>query len=175
MEIIQVKKKICMLGHFGVGKTSLTERFVYNRFEEKYLTTIGVKISQKLLPPVYCKSKEKKIQYEFLIWDIASLDKFDVMVKNYYLGAAGALAICDLTRIETSEALLDISQKFLEISPNSKLLFIGNKVDIADDAHLERKRLQEMAEQFHSDFLFTSAKTGEQVEAAFLRLAEQLY
>lgn len=163
-----------MLGHFGVGKTSLTERFVYNRFEEKYLTTIGVKISQKLLPPVYCKAKQKKVQYEFLIWDIASLDKFDVMVKNYYLGAAGALAICDLTRIETSEALIDITEKFLEISPDSKLVFIGNKIDIADNAHTERKRLTEIAKQFHSDCLFTSAKTGEQVETAFLQLADQL-
>lgn len=163
-----------MLGYFGVGKTSLTERFVYNRFEEKYLTTIGVKVSQKLLPPVYCKSKEKKIQYEFLIWDIASLDKFDSMIKNYYVGAAGALAIGDLTRIETSEALIDICQKFLDISPTGKLLFIGNKIDIAKDSFPEHKRLQEIADQFGSDFLFTSAKTGEQVETAFLKLAEKL-
>ncbi len=157
-----------------MGKTSLTERFVYNRFEEKYLTTIGVKISQKLLPPLLSRGKEKKIQYEFLIWDIASLDKFDTIVKNYYSGAAGALAICDLTRIETSETLIDISQNFLEINPDSKLIFVGNKVDIAEDALLERKRLQEIAEQFNSDFLCTSAKTGEMVESAFLRLAEKL-
>jgi len=174
MEIIQLKKKICMLGQFGVGKTSLSERFVYNRFDEKYLTTIGVKVSQKILPPFTLADGRKKIQYDFLIWDIAGMDKFDSMIKNYYAGSAGVLAIGDLTRMETVESLIEIVQKFLSVSPLAKLLFIGNKVDIVQDVKIERKKVQKVADHFQSEFLFTSAKTGELVEEAFLKLAKIL-
>ena len=103
-----VKKKICLLGSFAVGKTSLIERFVYNRYDEKYLTTIGVKISQKVLAPIDDPQGGRMIQHTFLIWDIAGLEKFDKVVKNYFRGAAGALAVADLTRPE-SPAVMPIT------------------------------------------------------------------
>ena len=83
-----IKKKICLLGPFAVGKTCLVERFVYDRFDERYLTTIGVKISQKLLSPVEDPKSGQHIQYSFLVWDIAGMDKFDGVVENYYRGSA---------------------------------------------------------------------------------------
>ena len=76
-ETFLIKKKICLLGAFAVGKTSLVERFVYDRFDEKYLTTIGEKISQKLLPPVQDTRSGQLCQHNVLIWDIAGLEKFD--------------------------------------------------------------------------------------------------
>ena len=84
---ITIKKKICLLGSFAVGKTSLIDRFVNNQFEEKYLTTIGVKISQKILPPVQDEQRQRNIQHTFLIWDIAGLEKFDHVTDNYLRGA----------------------------------------------------------------------------------------
>ena len=96
-----IKKKVCLLGSFAVGKTSLVERFVHNRFDEKYLTTIGVKISQKALPPIESKRDRQMIQHTFLIWDIAGLEKFDSVEMSYFRGAAGALVVADLTRPET--------------------------------------------------------------------------
>ena len=174
MDIIRLKKKICMLGQFGVGKTSLTNRFVHNRFEEKYLTTIGVKVCQKTLPPLTAGRGHRNIQYDFLIWDIAGIEKFDMMIKNYYQGAAGALAVADLTRMETVEALQEIVEKFITVVPAAKLIFLGNKIDLSEPGQTGRKKIQKLADNFAGEFLFTSAKTGEKVEEAFLKLAEKV-
>jgi GTPase SAR1 family protein len=83
------KLKICLLGTFGVGKTSLVQRFVNDRFSEKYLTTVGLTLSQKMMPPVRHEAADKSIQHMFLIWDIAGIEKYDSMVLNYFRGASG--------------------------------------------------------------------------------------
>ena len=114
-----VKKKVCLLGSFAVGKTSLSERFVYNRFDEKYLTTIGVKISQKILPPFQDPRSGQFIQHNFLIWDIAGLGKFGKVALNYFRGAAGALTVADLTRPETIGDLSEFCKKFRSVCPDS--------------------------------------------------------
>jgi small GTP-binding protein len=124
------KKKICMVGSFGVGKTSLVEKFVYNRFDDKYLSTLGVKVSQKLLPPVHHPHIDLPRQFMFLLWDIAGIDKFDTITKNYYRGAAGALAVADLTRPETIKNLTEYFEKFLTLNPEGKLIILGNKDDL---------------------------------------------
>ena len=113
-----IKKKICLLGSFAVGKTSLVERFVHDRFEDKYLTTVGVKISTKLMPPVESPGSGRFIQHTFLIWDIAGLEKFDRVALNYFRGGAGALAVADLTVPETIDRLHEFCEKFISVSDN---------------------------------------------------------
>lgn len=169
-----LKKKICLLGSFGVGKTSLIERFVHNRFEEKYLTTLGVRISQKILPPVKNSGDGLPKQYYLLIWDIAGLEKFDSVVKNYFRGAAGALAVADLTRPETFEGLLQNVNRFLKINPEAKIGVLGNKVDLLPTKESIPIHLKEIAQGLNTEALSASAKTGENVEAAFLSLAKML-
>ena len=159
---------------FAVGKTSLVERFVYDRFDEKYLTTIGVKISQKLLSPVEAPKSGQHIQYTFLVWDIAGMDKFDGVVENYYRGSAGALAIADLIRPETIGQLHDICDRFLSVSPGAQLLILGNKLDVFEQEGETVSLLRNTAAAFSTDFLYTSAKTGEKVEEAFLTLAKKM-
>ena len=163
-----------MIGSFGVGKTSLIERFVYDRFDERYLTTIGVKISQKLLAPIPHPKGGRLIQFVFLIWDIAGMEKFDAVVENYYRGAAGALAVADLSRPETIVNLQDICAKFLTVSPQAQLLMLGNKMDIFQQDPQKLTQLKETAAAFSTEYLLTSAKTGEQVEQAFDLLAQKL-
>jgi len=169
-----IKKKICLLGSFAVGKTSLIERFVHNRFGEQYLTTIGVKISQKIFPPIQHPESGQFIQYTFLIWDIAGMDKFDGVVENYYRGAAGALAVTDLTRPESIRHLQDICNRFYSVSPGAKLLILGNKLDIfqQDKKHIDL--LKKTASQYLTEYMLTSAKTGERVEEAFMTLAKKI-
>jgi GTPase SAR1 family protein len=169
-----IKKKICLLGSFAVGKTSLVERFVYNRFDEKYLTTIGVKVSQKILPPVRNPKGGKLIQFNFLIWDIERVEKFDTVVMNYYRGAAGALAVADMTRPETISGLQRIADKFYSVSPTAQLLILGNKLDIFQQDNKTLTLLSNTASNFSTEYLLTSAKTGELVEEAFLKLAERI-
>lgn len=168
------KKKICLLGPFAVGKTSIVERFVYSRFDDKYLTTLGVKVSQKLMPPLRPAESNRFIQFTFLIWDIAGMEKFDAIVKNYYRGAAGALAVADLTRPETAPLLQNICDKFLSVNPSAPILILGNKLDIFDEDKQTIHLLEETASRFSTEYVLTSAKTGAQVEAAFLKLAEKM-
>ncbi len=157
-----------------MGKTSLVERFVYNRFEEKYLTTIGVRVSQKILPPMRNPESKQLTQFNFLIWDIERMAKFDTVVKNYYRGAAGALAVVDLTRPETIPDLQEIGDKFHSVSPTAQLVVLGNKLDIFQQDTKALTLLEKTASQFSSEYLLTSAKTGERVEEAFLTLARKI-
>lgn len=166
-----LKKKICLLGSFAVGKTSLIERFVYDRFDEKYLTTIGVKISQKLLPPIQDPESGEMFQHLFLIWDIAGLDKFDKVTRSYLRGASGAIAVTDLTRPDTIDGLTETCDEFLSLNPDAKLFIVGNKLDIFEDNQKTVNELRETAESFSTHYIVTSAKTGEQVENAFLKLS----
>ena len=169
-----VKKKICLLGAFAVGKTSLTERFVYGRFEEKYLTTVGVKISQKMVPPIQAPGGGRTVQHVLLIWDIAGLEKFDHVTDNYFRGAAGALAVADLTRPETIEDLKRFSTRFRSVNPGAKLVLIGNKLDLFDDDRGTLARLEKLAREYATGFILTSAKSGARVEEAFLELSRKI-
>ncbi len=169
-----VKKKICLLGSFSVGKTSLVERFVHNRFAEKYLTTVGVKISQKLMPPTEVTHSGQLIQHTFLIWDIAGLEKFNSVTMNYFRGAAAALAVADLTNPETIDRLSEFCDKFLSVCPRARLIILGNKLDLFQEEKQTLSALADMAGRFNSDYLLTSAKTGHQVENAFEALSKKL-
>ena len=169
-----IKRKICLLGSFAVGKTSLIERFVYNRFDEKYLTTIGVKISQKILPPVQDPRSGQFIQHTFLIWDIAGLGKFDKVALNYFRGAAGALAVADLTRPETIGDIEEFCEKFRSVCPASILVILGNKSDIFQQDEKTLLELKKTAAHYSTELLLTSAKTGQHVQDAFLILSQKM-
>lgn len=169
-----IKKKICLLGSFAVGKTSLVERFVHNRFDERYLTTIGVKISQKLLPPSAEIASGSLIQHTFLIWDIAGLEKFDSVNMHYFRGAAGALAVADLTRPDTISDLYGLCQKFQQVNPQALFQVIGNKADLFEDDSKVGSELLKVATTYSGQVSITSAKTGENVEKAFLSLSHRM-
>ena len=151
MTTVLINKKICLLGVFGVGKTSLINRFVYDRFDDSYWSTIGVKISQKILPPFQQHRSGQMIQHTFLIWDIAGLDKFDRVALNYFRGAAGALAVADLTRPETIDDLNAYCQKFLSVNPGATLVVLGNKLDIFQRDTNTLQELQKAAVDFSTE------------------------
>lgn len=161
----QLQKKICLLGTFGVGKTSLVRRFVENYFEDKYLSTIGVNVSRKRVvtaaQPV-----------DLLIWDIANTDEQGVFTQSYFRGAHGALVVHDLTRPESLQRLADYCEIFLQIAPRAHLVFAGNKTDLIEPARVLPEQFQQTLARYSAPHFFTSAKTGEQVETAFHALAE---
>lgn len=169
-----IKRKICLLGTFGVGKSSLVQRFVNNRFSDKYLTTVGISISQKLMPPVHCGQNGNTVQHTFLIWDIAGLEKFDQVVMNYFRGASGALTVGDLTRPETADSLATIANKFLSVNPKAAMVTIGNKLDLTRNRSRTLSGFKQLATDFGSELILTSAKTGERVEDAFNLLSQKI-
>ena len=169
-----VKRKICLLGAFAVGKTSLVQRFVNDRFSDKYLTTVGISVSQKRMPPIRSGPSDDVLQHDFLIWDIAGLEKFDPMVMNYFRGASGALAVGDVTRADTAIELKTICNKFLSINPKAALVTIGNKIDLSPDGGDPAAELKQLASEYGSELILSSAKTGERVSEAFQLLSRKI-
>lgn len=160
-----LQKKICLLGTFGVGKTSLVRRFVENHFDDKYLSTIGVKVSRKRLTAA-------SRQVDLLVWDIANTEELGALAQNYFRGAHGALVVHDVTRPESAQRVADYCEMFLTIAPRARLVFAGNKSDLIDPAAFLPENIQQQLGRFSAPHFFTSAKTGEQVEQAFYALAE---
>jgi small GTP-binding protein len=171
MENQIIKKKICLLGLYSVGKTSMVRQFVFNKFEDKYLSTIGVHISKKKLN---IDIREDIQAIEFFIWDIANIDKFDNVVNNYFRGAHGAVIVTDVTRPRTIENIKEFSDKFLEINPKAKIIFVGNKIDLVDELKFDKESYISSVCDISYNLLFTSAKTGENIEEVFIKLGEQI-
>ncbi len=170
MENVEIKKKICLLGSYGVGKTSMVRQFVYNKFEEKYLSTIGVHISKKLIHVNSTKSSELNL----FIWDIANIEKFDSVVNNYMRGAHGAIIVADVTRLNTVESMNEFAENFLRINPNSKLVFVINKFDLSTQTNFSEEEYLNKINHNKVELFFTSAKTGENIEEVFKVLSEKM-
>lgn len=160
-----VQKKICMLGDFAVGKTSLVRRYVEGRFDERYLSSIGVKVNRRVVqlpqsPPMH-----------LLIWDLAGGEDFNGPQSNYLYGAAGALLVCDLTRENTLAALENYAARLRLLNTKSALLIAGNKSDLENQIQVTEQRLANFSLSISASWFTTSAKTGEGVETAFINLA----
>jgi len=165
MKILQ--KKICILGDFAVGKTSLVARFVNNEFSDKYLTTVGVKMDTKLV------NVNDNLKIKLIIWDIAGENTFKKISQTYLRGSAGFLLVIDGTRLTTLEAALDIKQNILALLGNIPFVVLINKIDLTeqweiDDEQIARLNLEE------KQIFFTSAKSGKHVEDAFSILSNYL-
>ncbi|MDQ7091854.1 MAG: Rab family GTPase [Methylococcales bacterium] len=165
MKILQ--KKICVLGDFGVGKTSLVGRFVKNEFSEKYLTTVGVKMDTKLV------TLNDALKVKLIIWDIAGENAFKKISQTYLRGAAGFLLVIDGTRLSTLEAALDIKHNILQLLGDIPFVALINKVDIKEQWEINNEHLSRLNAD-ETQIFFTSAKSGEQVEEAFNLLSNAL-
>ena len=158
-----IKKKICTLGVFAVGKTSLVQRFVKSMFSEKYLTTVGVKIDKKTI-----EVKGKIV--ELMLWDLQGEDEFQKLNATYLRGASGYFLVVDVTRASTLDGALRLKEKVDDTLGNVPFLVLLNKVDLFDQWELDHTKLKEL-EDAGWPIMKTSAKTGKGVEDAFLALA----
>lgn len=155
-------KKIVLLGHFGVGKTSLLRRYVDSQFSEDYLVTVGVHVKKKVV-------QIDDDEITLVIWDIEGNTSLEKARISYLLGAHGFIYVFDLTRPETF-AHLTTESSFLESNfPNIPVQFVGNKMDLVEGTN----RMSFFETPEFSNCLFTSAKTGAQVEQLFYQLAQR--
>lgn len=172
MQIVEISKKICMLGSFGVGKTSLVRQFVFREFQENYFSTIGVQMTQKILPPFENTFGKRTEQLKLILWDLAHVEKFDSVVKNYFRGAHGAIVVFDLTRPQSFKNTNIFLKPFIETNPDSKIIIVGNKIDLTKKENIDTAHFEKFTEKYKTDYLFTSARTGENVEELFLKLGK---
>ena len=154
-----LQNKICMLGGFGVGKTSLVSRFVSSIYSDRYLTTVGVKIDKK---KVSLDSGEMTL----MLWDIYGQDDFQKVQHSQLRGMAGYLLVIDGTRRATLETALELQRLATEVAGNVPFVIVINKSDLAAEWEIDDVAAYKMADRGWR-VLRGSAKTGEGVEDAF--------
>ncbi len=161
-----IQKKICMLGSFGVGKTSLVGRFVQGIFSAKYLSTVGVKIDKKEI-----KVGDQDVL--LLLWDLAGEDSRTQVQTSYLRGAHGYFLVCDGTWAESLITAKSVHKRAIEAVGNIPFVLVINKSDLWDKFQITQPEL----EQLEADgwkIKLTSAKTGDGVEEMFALLMEEV-
>jgi small GTP-binding protein len=161
------KFKICMLGEGTVGKTSLVHRFIENKFQEDYKATLGVNILQKHL-----EIEGNSVSVN--IWDLGGQDTFENLRKLYLEGSKGALVIFDLTNRESFEKLGAWIQDFRANQEEKPFCLIGNKADLKGQVVVTEEEARLLAKEHGVNLIITSAKTGENVEKAFINLCKEV-
>lgn len=169
--IAKFNKKVCILGDFSVGKTSLIRRFIKGIFSDKYLSTIGVKVDRKVAVVPY---QGGNAELTMIVWDLAGSEKFTQARANYLRGAAGAIIVCDLTRAVTLENVPGYINDLRQLSPTAKLLLAVNKCDLIEERQIAFPQVEAVANRFKLPFFLTSAKTGTAVELMFQHLGQKL-
>ena len=158
-----IQKKIALLGAAGVGKTSLVRRFVHSLFDEKYLTTIGVKVDKKLV-------RAGGADVMLMIWDIAGAEEHFTVPSGYVRGAAGYLLVIDGTRPDTAAAAERIVEQIDRDLGQLPFVLALNKSDLADAWSLSDDDIATLRSRSLA-VLRSSARTGDGVDDAFERLS----
>lgn len=157
-------RKICILGDFAVGKTSLVQRFIKDQFSDKYLTTLGVKVDTKEV------TLDQGRGLKLAIWDVAGTDTPTQLFLRYTRGASGYLLVADRTRPETLEACVALRDAVAGAVRPLPYVFLANKSDLGEQCRLQSSEARgQLSDAL--DWLETSALTGDGVEQAFRRLA----
>ena len=173
-ETRRMKTKVCLVGEAAVGKTSLVRRYVLDQFEDKYITTLGAKVSKKELA-FDLPDKDVRVQMDMTIWDIMGEKGFRELLKDaYFYGANGILAVADLTRRKTLDELDDWVDGVMRVCGRVPTVIAVNKADLVNQAQFDEKQVDQFAKAFDSQYVYTSAKTGQNVEEGFRLLGEAI-
>ena len=161
-----IKKKICMIGAFAVGKTSLVQRFVSSIFTDKYLTTVGVKIDKKTITingqPI-----------DLVLWDIHGEDEFQKVRTSYLRGASGYFLVVDGTRRATLDTAMALYKRASEAIGDVPFICLLNKSDLSHEWEVDQTALKAFS-GMEWPVINTSAKDGHGVEEAFLTLTQKM-
>ena len=165
------KLKVGLVGDPMVGKTSLIRRFVLDQFDDRYVKTIGAKVSKKeMLIPL---PGRKRMRVIMMVWDIIGKRNIaDLYMESHFKGMQGILAVCDVTRNETLNSIEDWKSSVFHVTGEVPIYVLANKMDMEDQFDIERKDIASYSRSVGSPFAFTSAKTGMNVEKAFGELAQ---
>lgn len=155
-----------MIGAFAVGKTSLVQRYVNSIFSEKYMTTIGVKIDQKMI-----RHNGKEIN--MLLWDIHGEDEFQKIKSTYLTGASGYFLVIDGTRKNTLEVARNLQEMAARATQDAPWIALFNKADLKEEWEIQENEIRQLKENGW-EILETSAKENRNVEEAFHTIAQMM-
>ncbi len=175
MELTGVlKAKLCLVGEAAVGKTSLVRRYVENAFDDRYISTLGSKVSLRKLWLTSNQDPSKGLEVHLSIWDlIGERSYLETLHQEYLKGAQGLIAVCDVTRYSTFEALDQWISVASKISGPIPLVIVVNKTDLKDRVAClyGDHEPHEKAERYGGTALWASAKNGENVNSIFGKLS----
>ncbi|NHC33486.1 Rab family GTPase [Scytonema millei] len=161
-----IQKKVCMVGAFATGKTSLVSQFVKSIYSEIYHSTVGVKIDKKLV-----KIADREVN--LILWDIHGEDEFQKLQMSYLRGASGYLLVVDGTRRYTLDKALSLQQRVEETLGKVPFILVLNKSDLTADWEIEDSVVDSLLQK-NWTAIETSAKTATGVEEAFAKLTQQM-
>ncbi len=164
-----ISRKIVLIGDFATGKTSLIRRFVDNQFSDSYLSTIGVKISKKII-------ELNDTTLQGMIWDIEGGTETKPVNQTYLIGAHGAIMVADGTRYETLEHIEMYRALLHKNLTKIPLVLVINKCDCLseEERHAIAEKAKSMYRNAVKSIFLASAKTGEGVEEMFFAIASEI-
>ena len=173
----KVQRKICVLGDWASGKTSLVRRYVHNIYDDHYVATIGVKISSKdMVVKNLRKNPLMKVNLTMLLWDLVGQKEFRSVQTTAYNCSNGAFVVCDLTRPGTIDSIEWWIGSLFKTTCPIPIVILANKVDLTKDEIplFFKQKLDAMAKKYNAIVLPTSAKTGRNVESAFGKMGHMV-
>lgn len=161
-----IKFKVCLLGSFAVGKTSLIRQYVKGIFDEKYQTTLGVKIDKKTVT-----INDELL--ELILWDLAGDDEFITVQKSYLRGSAAVVLVADGTRSETLDIAIKLKEKVFSSIGEVPFVLLINKKDLFDSWTVDQKKVKQLKEDGWN-LIYTSAREKASVESVFQNITLQI-
>lgn len=168
---IPIRRKVCVMGSYAVGKTSLVQRFVHNRWSNDYVGTLGVRVSQKTLSVA---SRGELSLMTLSLWDIDGRQAFNALYYSYLRGVQAALLVCDLTRAYTLDSLRIHAAAVQQVNPQAPLLVVATKRDLPDQHEIALSEVDRLALGLKAPCHFVDCTVAEEVDAAFRHVARLL-
>jgi len=169
-DVKRMKSKVALVGESAVGKTSLVRRFVRNEYDDKYLHTVGTKVSKVELTIPH--GPDTEVEVDLALFDIMGQKGFKDMVKeSFFFGCQGLLAVCDVTRAETLHAVHEWMSTATGVAGDVPAYLLVNKMDLVKSRGFPNEDAEKVAGAWEMPVAFTSAKTGVGVDEAFNSLA----
>ncbi|XP_043931004.1 ras-related protein Rab-27B [Protopterus annectens] len=169
--------KLLALGDSGVGKTTLLYRYTDNKFNPKFITTVGIDFREKRVMynnPGPNGTTGKGFRVHLQLWDTAGQERFRSLTTAFFRDAMGFLLVFDLT---SQQSFLNVRNWMSQLQANAycespDIVLIGNKSDLPDQREVQEKHAKELAERYGIPYFETSAATGNNVDKAVNKLLD---
>ena len=169
----KARKKILVLGDYGVGKTSLIKQCINEEFDDQHLTTLGANIALKEISMRFGGEKAD-IDVELELWDIAGNKSIADVKMEFYKGGDGAIIIADLTKENNIIDCENWIKTTTQIIGKIPFIFVGNKYDLVSEDDIDMEKIQKLASRYNTPFILASAKFGDNTNEAFHEIAQKV-